>query len=221
MALGVRSYGNALLTQNIFDLDNLPDTIPALNSFASRILTPTLTCTESDCKTPIGRLLQVPESDAEGLISLTTSQIISERDIINKILADNYTIRVRDTSTCLTEGGFCRNCGRGYYARIGVYDTPGLGEALKFTSSARSYQNYIAGTFSGALMGWEELASDPLPLTPSSWDYITSHPEMDRLCRLLQSKGLPRDDYNYLFTVTDILERALLIIGTYGVYGNV
>lgn len=221
MALGVRSYGSALLTQNIFVTDNLPNTIPAIKSFARKVLEPTFTCKEADCKTTVGRLLQVPEASLEGLIRVDNNQAITEQNIIDWINADVYTTRVRDTSSCLTVGGFCRDCGTGYNARILEYGTPELGKPMTFKSSPRSFQNYIAGTYSGAAMGWLPLSADPLPNDPTDWNTITSHGEMDKLCRLLLPKGMPRDEYDYLFTVTDVLERALLIIGTYGVYGNV
>ena len=219
MALGVRSYGNALLAQNIYNPENLPDKIPALKAFAHKILEPTLTCTEEDCGTTVGRLLQVPEAALVGLIRLDNNQAIVEQDVVDWINDDVYTTRVRDTGNCITEGGFCRNCGTGYQARVGDPGSPGLGEPKTFVSSPRSYQNYIAATFSGASMGWLPLAADPLPTTPDNWSSITSHGEMDALCRLLLPLGVPRDDYDYLFGVEDILERALLIIGTYGVYG--
>lgn len=221
MALGVRSYGSALLTQNIFVVDNLPDTIPAIKSFARKVLEPTFICKESDCKTTVGRLVQVPEASLIGLIRLDTDQPITDAKIEEWVRAGTYTTRVRDTSSCLTEGGFCRNCGIGYNARILEYGTPELNKPMTFKNSPRSFQNYIAGTYSGAAMGWLPLSADPLPNDPSDWSTITTHGEMDKLCRLLLPKGLPRDEYDYMFTVSDILERALLLIGTYGVYGNV
>lgn len=221
MALGVRSYGNALLTQNIYVPSNLPDTLPALKSFAYKILEPTLMCTEIECGTKVGRLLQVPESKLLGLIQLDNNSIITDQNIVDWINSGKYTIRVRDTSACVTAGGFCRNCGSGYMSRIGEQGSPSLFDKVKLMSSARSFQNYIAGTYSGSVMGWQPVAADPLPTIPSNWAYITSHGEMDKLCNLLKPLGMARDDFDYLFTVQDILERALLIIGTYGVYGNV
>ena len=221
MALGVRSYGNALLTQNIYDPKNLPDKIPAIKNFANKVLRPTLTCLEADCGTNVGRLLQVPEANLLNLIRLDNNQPIIDSDIVNWINEGKYTTRVRDTSACTTAGGFCRNCGTGYNARIGIQGSPALGSTINFESSPRSFQNYIAKTFSGAAMGWLPVAADPLPTIPFNWMTITSHGEMDGLCRLLKPLGMAQDDFDYLFTVDDILERALLIIGTYGAYGNV
>lgn len=221
MSLGVRSYGNTLTVQNLFIPNNLPDTVPQIKEFARRILTPTLKCTIENCGTKIGRLLQVPEGSKVGLIRSDTLQPITDQDVIDWVSNDIYTVRVRDTSSCLVDKGFCRICGTGHNARIGDPTSPVIGQDKTFAPSARAFQNYIASTYSGAVMGWSELSSDPLPTVPDNWKYITNHDEMDRMCRLLLSRKLPRDDYDYIMSVTDILERALLIIGTYGVYGNV
>lgn len=221
MALGVRSYGNALLTQNMYDPANLPNTVPALKNFASKVLEPTLECLEVDCGTKVARLLQVPEANLLGLIRLDNNQPIIDQDIVDWIKSDQYTTRVRDTSSCVTAGGFCRNCGTGYNARIGIQESPSIGDRITFKSSPRSFQNYIAKTYSGSAMGWLPVAADPLPTIPFNWMKLVSHGEMDRLCHLLKPLGMAQDDFDYLFTVEDVLERALLIIGTYGVYGNV
>ena len=221
MALGVRSYGNTLLTQNLFVPDNIPNKLPALKAFSKKILEPTFKCIEADCGTKVGRLLQVPEAALVGLITLETNQRITDQDVTDWILDDIYTARVRDVSACTTERGFCRNCGNGYNSRVGLPGSPEVGSSVTFTSSARSYQNYIAGTFSGSVMGWRPVAADPLPGVPDDWNAITSHGEMDNMCNLMKNMGIARDDFDYLYTVTDVLERALLIIGTYGVYGSV
>jgi hypothetical protein len=205
----------------MFIPENLPDSIPLLKEFATRILTPTLQCKVANCNTSIGRLVQVPEGTKVGLIRSDTLLPISDSDITGWVINDIYTVRVRDTSSCLVTNGFCRVCGSGYKARIGEEGAYPVGSSATFEPSARAFQNYIANTYSGAIMGWSVLSSDPLPTIPDNWSYITSHDEMDRLARMLLAKGLPRDDYDYILSVTDILEKALLLIGTYGVYGNV
>lgn len=220
MALGVRSYGNTLLTQNLFVTDNLPNTIPALKNFARKILEPTFRCTEEDCGTTIGRLLQVPEADLIGLLDLESNQYIVEQDIFDWILEGKYTVRVRDTSACVTTNGFCRVCGTGYNARVGIIGSPELNKDKVFSSEPRAFQNYLAGTYSGAVTGWQKIAASPLPGVPGDWSYITSHGEMDRLCSLMKPLGIAQDDFEYMLGVEDILERALLIIATYGVYVN-
>lgn len=221
MALGVRSYGSTLLTQNLLVADNLPDKIPALKNFSRKILEPSFKCVEDDCGTTVGRLLQIPESTLVGLVELDTNRVITDQHIIDLINLDRYTLRVRDTSSCVSKGGFCRRCGTGYNARVGIPGSPAIDEYVTFKpESSRPYQNYISNTYSGSVMGWLPLAADPLPSVADNWSLITSHSEMDGLCYMLKPLGMARDDYDYLFQVEDILERALLIIGTYGVYGN-
>lgn len=220
MVMGVRSYGNTLVLQNIFIVDNLPDKVPALKNFARKILRPNLRCTEAECGTQVGRVVQVPEGDLVGLINLEDNSVISDQDITDWINEDVFFARVRDTSTCVTRGGFCRNCGTGYYARIDEVNSPSIGETLEFPEYPRAFQNYIANTYSGAMVGWQPLSSEPLPIIPDNWSYITNHSEMDAMCNLLRPLGISREDYTYINSVEDILERALLIICLYGVYGN-
>lgn len=221
MALGVRSFSNSLLVQNIYNPDNLPDTIPAIKKFAYTILTPTLPCVEVECGTTIGRVLQVPEFDPVGLINLEDNSVITDTDVVDLLRQDITYMRVRDVSNCVSTNGFCSNCGRGFYARIEAPQVPTVGLKYTLSGSPRSFQNYIANTFSGAVMGYSALSAEPIPGIPSDWSSLTNHPSMDRLCTQLAGLGLPQDDLAYLMSVEDILERALLIIGTYGVYGNV
>lgn len=220
MALGVRSYGNSLRMQNVFDPTALPNTIPALKTFGTKILAPEFLCVESDCGTTIGRVLQIPEFNAEGLIDLTSNAVITEQNIIDWIIAGTYIARVRDTSTCVSEGGFCSRCGNGFFARINSNEITGPGVRYALPVPPRAYQTYIAGTYSGSLIGFSPVASAPLPGLERDWETVTTHQEMDRMCALLGGLNVPQEDLDYLYTVETVLERALLIIAVYGVYGN-
>lgn len=220
MSLGVRSYGSSLLMQNVYNPEALPDTVPALKSFASKILSPVFKCVEEDCKTTIGRTLAIPEIDSVGLIDLATNSKITDADVVNWITNGIFIARVRDTSTCLSEGGFCSKCGNGFFARKGENNFTGVGDEYVLQTSARSYQNYIAGKYAGSLMGFSTLTSDHLPAPQYKWSLLTSHKEMDKLCALLGNMKINSDELAYLYTIDNILERALAIIGTYGVYGN-
>lgn len=223
MALGVRSYSNSLLLQNVFNLDAIPNTDPILRSFANKILNPTMPCTEIDCETTIGRRMDIPDTDYEvlGLIALDTNAPIDDPYLVERLTAGNYFVRTRDTGNCLTENGFCRLCGRGYGARVGVTLNPAVGSSYALTGDTRGYMNYLAGTYSGALLGYEQLGVPVLPTIPENWSLITSHAEMDRLVPRLRSLRQNIDENDYLYTIEDILERALAIIAYYGVYGSV
>ena len=220
MALGVRSIGNSILIQNVFIADNLPNKIPAIKTFAKKVLEPAFLVKEGDCKTRIGRALPLPEYDILGLIELFTNQPITDSDIDDAIRAGKYILRVRDSGHCATDKGVCAKCAHGYLARVGIQDTPPVGSVLQTMGTASSYVNYLAGTYSGAAAGYSPITEEVLPGVPSDWSEITTHHEMDGLCRSLREVGLPSDDFNYLMEVEGILERALLLISTYGVYGN-
>lgn len=221
MALGVRSYGNSLLLQNVYNPDNLNDVNSAVTSFARRILRPTMRCREVDCETKIGRVVQIPEFDPVGLIDLETDRPITNDDV-EANLRDGVTfMRVRDSANCVTVNGICSKCGRGYFARTDRNFTPTPNTDVELTGSPRAYQNYIAGTYSGAAMGYLALADDPLPALPENWGTVTNHNEMDQMCYHLDNMKVNRDELEYIRGVDGILERALLIVGTYGVYGSV
>ena len=219
MATGVRSYGNSLHMQNIFDPDKLPDVIPEVKAFASRILRPVFKCVEVDCGTKIGRRIDIPEVDAVGLIDLHTNEYIRHEDIVHYLDSGIYNIRVRDTVSCLSNRGFCAKCGNGFFAREGERVDTGPGNEYMLKTSPRSYQNYVASTFSGSLFGFSTLTASPLPAPPYAWDLLTTHREMDRLCDKMKAININVDEMEYMYSVEDILERALLIIGMYGVYG--
>ena len=220
MKVGVRSYVNSLTMQNVFRPEALPAVIPELKKFGYKILHPEFKCVEEDCKTAIGRRINIPEVNAIGLIDLSTNQRITEKNIIDYLVSGIYEIRVRDTVSCVShKGGFCSNCGNGFFAREGMEDLAGIGESYTLITSPRAYQNYIAKSFSGSLLGFGTLTSSPLPAPSFAWHTLTSHREMDKLCDRLKTLKVSTDEMEYLYTIEDILERALAIIGTYGVYG--
>lgn len=220
MALGVRSYGNSLLMQNIFDPQALPDTIPAVKLWADKVLNPRSRCVENDCGTTIGRVVNIPEVDVEGLIELESDSTITRSMVLTWLDNGITLIRLRDTSTCVSVGGHCAKCGRGFSARKGLRNDIIVGEYYDLAGNPRAYQNYAARTFSGSLLGFSELASSPLPTVPRNWRQITSHSEMDRICAQLATLNVPSDEMEYILNVEDLLERALIIIGVYGVYAN-
>lgn len=217
---GVRSYGSSLRMQNVFNPDALPDAEPRLKKFATKILRPLFTCVEVDCGTTIGRKVPIPEISIEGLISLETNSPYTDEDETELLSEGETFARTRDSVACLSAGGTCAYCGNGYLARVGSSDTMSVGEKYEMGTSPRSYQNYVAGKYAGSLLGFNTLNSDPLSAPEVKWGYLTSHVEMDRMCGLLRPFKVNRDELEYLYTIEDILERALAIIATYGVYAN-
>lgn len=221
MTLGVREYGNSLLVQNVFDPDKIPDVDPSFKAFAYKILTPSVLVVEDNCKTTIGRVLPIPEINPVGLIKLSDTKQIVDQDVIDSLSEGKFIMRTRDTNNCVSDGGVCSLCSYGYNARYGSYETPRPGAYLKARKSPIAYLNYLASTYSGALAGYSKLNDTPLPALPRYWDNITNHTEMDRLCVKLKNLKVSVDELEYLYTIEDVLERALLIINVYGVYASV
>lgn len=221
MTLGVRSYGSSLRMQNVFNPDALPDTDARLKNFARKILVPEFKCVESNCGTTIGRRVPIPEIPLDGLIRLDNNQRYTEDDEYELLENGEFFARVRDSVSCISEGGTCAFCGNGYYARLGIDDSMAVGQTHPMPTSARSFQNYIAKRPSGSLIGFNVLTSDPLSAPSGNWAYLTSHSEMDRMCALLGNLKVTREEIDYLYSIEDVLERALAIIAVYGVYGNV
>lgn len=222
MALGTRSNFNTLLTQNMFLKSAVSSKSEALKLFSHKILWPTLKCVEYDCGTTIGRVMSIPETNPVGLISLETNAVIAEEFITDYLSRGIYKIRVRDTGTCLSTGGFCAKCGRGYNARVLGRDVyPTVGKNYTLQGSASAYQNYVANSYAGSLLGYTSLPSDPLPAVPKDWEEVTRHREIEKMISLLVQMGLPVDIATYLRSIPDTLEASLAIVAYYGVYGYV
>jgi hypothetical protein len=214
--IGTRDYSNNYVLQNVFNYEYLPDTDAPLKAFAKKILSPKILCVEADCDTKIGRRVSTLTS-IEGLIELGTNQIISESTVSSLLSVGTYYVRVRDGSTC-TSNGVCSLCYYGSSARYGAYDSGIIGSYMELTGDAASYQNFLANTYSGSLLGYKVIPADPLPYHYTLWSTITNHREMDGLCNRL--KGVPPDELEYLKSIQGHLERALMIIAYYGVYSG-
>lgn len=229
MAVGTRSYGNSLLLQNAYSIDDIPDTVPQLKRFAEKVLRPSIKCVEEDCGTTLGRKLPIPDVDVDGLIALDKDEpiwdgrVINDSYVVSRLREGIYHVRVRDTSSCISKGGFCQICGSGFNQRVGdVNNYPEIGKYYKLDAGTRPYINHVADTYSGSIMGYSPITSDPLPAREELWDDIVSDYEMDAMCRLLKDKLKQSPDENdYLYSIENKLERALAIIGCYGVYGSV
>lgn len=232
--VGVRSYANTLMIANIYK--NIPRRDPVLHRFAKKILNPMVTVVNEDCGTTIGLKINT-EEDVIGLIALDTNQPIDEAYLTALYQKGIYDVRVRDTSTCTSRGGVCAKCYRGRLVYKEKYSISGINieESFGINSTMNSflkknviiqgdeiaYINYVANTFSGALLGVSPIPAGPLPMNSSKWSQITDHKEMDRMCNQLANLKISQDEIDYLYTVKDVLERALIIVAYYGVYGSV
>lgn len=231
---GVRSYANALLIANLYS--SIPKKDPTLFRFAKKILEPTVMVVNADCGTVIGSKMST-EEDVTGLIALDTDMPIDEAYLNAQYIQGIYDVRVRDTSSCTSAGGVCGKCYRGHLVREEIKNNldfnPLTSPAVKTASSTYvggsvnvpgdpvAFQRYIANTYSGSLVGVAPVPSGSLPIRSGTWQVVTNHSEMDKMCDRLGLLGISQDELDYTRDVKDLLERALIIIAYYGVYGSV
>lgn len=219
--LGVRSYANSMLIENLFKQNSMPNLLPNVKSFTTKILVPSVKVIEEDCHTLIGRNVSADDYSMVGLLALDTDEIIDEQYVVDKYKQDIFAIRVRDTCACTSTAGICRKCLHGTYIRLGMEkEVPAVGSTVKLPVESSSYLNHLARTYSGSLVGVLPLASPPLPLRPEIFHGMITHEEMDMMIREMGSLKIPADEVDYLNGIHDKFERALMIVTYYGVYGN-
>lgn len=219
--LGVRSYAQSMLLENLYKQKSMPDLLPSVKSFTTKILQPSVKIVEDDCHTLIGRNVSADDYSMVGLLALDTDEIIDEQYVIDKYEQDIFAIRVRDTCACTSTAGICRKCLHGTYIRLNMTaEVPPVGTTVKLPVESSSYLNAVAKTYSGALVGALPLPSPPLPLRPDLFAALVTHEEMDMMVRSMGALKMPPDEVDYLNSIHDKFERALMIITYYGVYGN-
>lgn len=219
--LGVRSYAQSMTLENFFKQKAMPDLLPSVKAFTTKILQPAVKVVEEDCHTLIGRNVSADDYSMVGLLALDTDEIIDEAYVIDKYEHNIFTIRVRDTCACTSTGGICRKCLHGTYIRLGINEpVPAVGELVKMPVESSSYLNYLAKTYSGAIMGALPLPSPPLPLRPGLFEELVSHEEMNMMVREMNPLKIPADEVDYLNNIDGKFERALMILAYYGAYGN-
>lgn len=219
--LGVRSYAQSMTLENFFKQKAMPDLLPSVKAFTTKILQPTVKVVEDDCHTLLGRNVSADDYSMVGLLALDTDEIIDEQYVIDKYEKNIFTIRVRDTCACTSVGGVCRKCLHGTYIRLGITEPlPAVGSVVRMPVESSSYLNHLAGTYSGAILGALPLPSPPLPLRPGLFEELVSHEEMNMMVREMGSLKIPTDEVDYLNNIGSRFERALMILAYYGAYGN-
>lgn len=231
---GVRSYANALLIANLYS--NIPTRDADLHRFAIRVLRPSVKVVQLDCGTTIGTLMST-EEDVTGYIALDTNQPITEDYLSAKYAEGIYEVRTRDTSSCTASGGVCGKCLRGHLVKeerriqgplfnpstspsVSTPASAYLGRVVTLPGDPVAFQRYIANTYSGSLVGVAPVPSGDLPVRSGLWSAVLKHSDMDRMCDKLEKLGISQDELDYTRSVKDLLERALIIIAYYGVYGS-
>lgn len=219
--LGVRSHANSILLENFFRQQAMSDRSPLIKKMATKFLTPAIKVVEEDCKTLVGRNVSSDDDSMLGLLALDTNTIIDEEYLIKKYEAGIFDIRVRDSSACTSKGGVCRRCLHGTYVRLGMdTELPAVGVTVQIPTEPSSLINHLAETYGGSLIGILPVSAEPLPVRETILELLTTDLELERCIDELAALKVPGDEVDYLKQVTSRLERALMIIGYYGVYGN-
>ena len=76
--LGVRSYAQSMTLENFFKQKAMPDLLPSVKAFTTKILQPTVKVVEDDCHTMLGRNVSADDYSMVGLLALDTDEIIDE-----------------------------------------------------------------------------------------------------------------------------------------------
>lgn len=216
--VGVRSYSNALFVENLFK--HVPNRLPAFTRFSKKILNPTVTITAANCNTVIGSK-KASDDTLIGQIALATGTPITLEYLDSMFRQGVYEIRVRDTESCTAVGGICQACLKGLYARLGnTSPIPAVGSSVTLEGAPSSFLGYLAGTYGGALVGILPIPTDPLPVNPAIMASLVTHEEMNSLINRLSDLAVTQDEVDYMLSIPDKFEKALMIVAYYGVYGN-
>lgn len=216
--VGVRSYSNALFIENLFK--QVPNRLPAFTRFSKKVLHPTVTIKAADCNTVIGSK-KASDDNLIGQIALATGKPITLEYLDSMFRQGVYDIRVRDTESCTAIGGICQACLKGLYARLGnTSPVPEVGSSVTLEGAPSSFIGYLAGTYSGALVGILPIPTDPLPVNPAIMAGLVTHEEMDSLINRFSDLAVTQDEIDYMLSIPDKFEKALMIVAYYGVYGN-
>jgi hypothetical protein len=91
-----------------------------------------------------------------------------------------------------------------------------------YTVSSNSFLEYIAKSYSGALLGLAPLPSYQLLLKPSLYETMFSNSRIQLMRNELDNykSNIPPLHLEYCDTISDVLEKILFIIYLYAVYAN-
>lgn len=105
--MATRSYSGLLVLEDIFDY--VPTGDPDIVGLANMIFNPVVPIVEDDCKTSLGEIKDL-NYESEGLIELANNLVINKGRIEQLLSRGVYKIAIRNTSTCISNGGVCKKC---------------------------------------------------------------------------------------------------------------
>lgn len=118
----MRSFTNFLLFEDT--LQYIPNTAPGIYRAANLLLNPTVSIVETDCGTLTG-VKEALTYNSEGLWELATNEALTRDRITHLLSQGQYTVNIRDQSTCISDGGLCQSCfnatilNRATFAQVG------------------------------------------------------------------------------------------------------
>jgi len=134
----MRSYSNFLLFEDV--LTNLPAGSDIILQAANTLVNPIVSIVANDCGTYLGSVIPLTYA-ALGKMELANSTPLTESRISTLLSQGVTTIRVRNTTTCISKGGLCSVC---YQATSGIANTP-VGNFVTLTSEFVYQTDLIVG----------------------------------------------------------------------------
>jgi len=107
-----RSYTSLLVFENVFDTVSVNDAV--MGGLASAVFEPRVQIVEEDCGTRLGSIQELTY-DLRGRIELATGEPLTQLRIEYLLSKGQYSIALRSTDTCVSEGGLCAECYKAYY----------------------------------------------------------------------------------------------------------
>lgn len=136
----MRTYSGFLLFENL--LDQVPTDNSSLYGFGQLILSPRVPIVEEDCNTTVGTKIDL-NYDREGELELATDLTLTKARIDTLLAAGTYTISVRTTSSCTSQGGVCQKCYAGTYVDQA---TPPVGTMVTLAPMYNYQTDVLRGT---------------------------------------------------------------------------
>lgn len=154
-----RNYSNFLMFEGV--LENSTTNTSALSTLKKSVLTPQVSIVEGDCGTLLGNLTELT-FNKEGSISLEDGNVALTRNmILSKFSSGQYFIKLRSSSTCISQDGVCQSC---YYGSNIHTTPPTIGTLVQIPPVYEIVSEVIAGD--GSTLTF------PLTTDSSLYDYF-------------------------------------------------
>lgn len=108
----MRTYSGFLILEDLFNY--IPTTNQTMYQFSDFVMRPKVNVVETDCLTKIGEI--VPTTyEIEGEVELATDMTLTKARLDFLLGQGQYTIALRNSHSCVSQGGICSKCYHGTY----------------------------------------------------------------------------------------------------------